>query len=193
MNLERRLLTPHVSRQSIRLHECAQFAYEIWRHLPRQFELGALIPGGGPIGLDPIHVIRDSRENLYVFANFASYQAALTRVTKQNKTTRISVLHYPHLKSADIEVLSFAHVLYSIETACLDRSAGAECIRHLLNERVDSKILERVCGIRRISRKEMAYRTGVSTSILKAQNKALRASTTEQGCIRRSIVERLST
>lgn len=193
MNLERHYLTPYVSRQSIRLHDCARFSYEIWRRLPRQFEFAALTHGETLIGIDPIHAIRDSRETFQVFANFTNYQSALAEIADSIKKIRISVLHYPHLENADIEDLSLAHILHQVETACPDRSTGIEHLRNLLNERVDSAVLERVCGIRRLSRKEMAYRAHVSTGILKAQSKVLQASTTERGSIRRSVIERLST
>jgi len=182
---------PFVSRQSLRIHERARSAYEIWTLLKRQFDPGALNSGEATVGLDPLHALRDSRENFHVFANFANYQLALTNVIDLEKT-QISVLHYPQMRDTDIDGLSLTYVLNSVEAACLDKSAGLEYLRQLLNDRVDRRVLERVCGTRRMSRHDMAHRAGVSAGILKAQNNGAHKGAAEQQCTRRTVVERLS-
>ena len=191
MNTNRRLLMPFVSRQSLRIHERARSAYEIWKQLKRQFDPGVLTSGETTVGLDPIHALRDSRENFHVFANFANYQSALANVIAVGKT-QISVLHYPHMRDTDIDDLSLTYVLNSIEAACLDKSAGLEYLRQLLNEQVDRRVLERVCGTPQMSRHDMAHRAGVTEGILKAQKKRPDEGTKQRQSTRRTVVERLS-
>ncbi|NNE61618.1 MAG: hypothetical protein HKN35_12030 [Woeseia sp.] len=191
MNLERRLLMPFVSRRSLRIHKQAQFAYDIWSQLVRQFDPGVLASGGPPVGLDPIHAIRDSRENFHVFANFDNYQLAVTKVMDREKT-QISVLHYPRIRDPDIGALSLAYVIKLVEAACLHKSAGIEYLRQLLNDRVDRRVLERVCGKGNLSRHDMARRAGVSAGSLKARSGSTSKGTTQQQNTRRTVVERLS-
>ena len=190
MNLERRLLTPTVSTDVLRVHEQATIAYQIWTSLPRQFEPGALVRRRFATPLEPVHAIRDGRGNFHAFAAFATYQSALVD-TSGGRKTQVSILHYPHLADDDVGQLALEYVLDSIELTCLDKAVGLEGFRRLIDEEVDRRILQVLFGTSRMSRQEFAQRAGVSTRVLKTQHTSSRQPDTKERSTRRTVVERL--
>lgn len=191
MNLARRLLTPTVSARALRIHEQAVVSYEIWTSLPRQFDPGALVRRRTATPLEPVHAIRDGRGIFHAFAAFATYQSALVD-TSGGRKTQVSVLHYPHLDANDVEQLALEYLLDSIESTCLDKAAGLEGFRRLIDEGVDRQTLEALSGTCRMSRQEFSRRAGVSTRALKSEHSSSRRSGARERSTRRTVVERLS-
>lgn len=191
MNLERRLLTPIVSVNGIRIHEQASVAYDIWASLPRQFKPGALVRRGSATPLEPIHAIRDRRGIFHAFAAFATYQSALVHTSDGGKA-QFSVLHYPHLDGDDVERLALEYLLESIESTCLDKANGLEGFRTLINEEVDKRTMEALFGTSRVSRRQFAQRAGISTRALKSQHSSSQQPDRKGQSVRRIVAERLT-
>ena len=191
MNLQRRLLTPIVSTNGIRIHKQASVAYEIWTSLPRQFVSGALVKHRLAAPLEPIHAVRDGRGVFHAFAAFATYQSALVD-TSGGRKTRVSILHYPDLDGDDVELLALECLLDSIELDCLDRKVGLEFLRRLLDEEIDKRILQSLFGTARLSRNTFARLAGVSVGALKTQHVAQPQGQLERPNARQAVVKKLS-
>ncbi len=191
MNLERRLLTPTVSTDGIRIHEQASVAYEIWTSLPRQFKPGSLVKRRSATPLEPIHAIRDRRGMFHAFAAFTTYQSALIHTSNGGKA-QFSVLHYPHLDGDDVERLALEYLLESIESTCLDRATGLESLRKLIDEEIDKRTVEALFGTSRMSRRQFAQRAGISTRALKSQRSSSQQTDREEQSVRRIVAARLT-